>query len=296
MSAKISIIDGQVFVILDGTTLPAAEAILALRNHRDDARSELSETEAKLADAEKSYADDLAADGDPTKGVIGRCKGDVTKAKKSVVAIESDLARIHAEIVDHEAGKMFSTAIAGIKSDTGIESDLNESVAQNVAEVGLRLAVAQIEHGEALQAAESVRNRVADIERKMQEITQRRIDGNQTDSDAQQITALDYDKAALQDILSQAVRNASSLDPAEIRDQHQRALSVWNNHVRDSAMKALADAARDREADLVAALSNLAGAAHEAGIQNITEIWRPSEELQTFVGRTLVSAMLPRAA
>jgi|GEM_PF-6140751 len=295
MKPKLSIIDSKPFVQLDGNTLPTAEAIFELRNHRDDARSELSETEAKLADAEKSYAVELAAGGDPTKAVIGRAKGDITKARKLVAAIESDLARIHAEIVDHEAGKMFSTAIAGIKSDTGIEPDLNESVAQNVAEAGLRLAVANIEHGEALQAAESVRNRVADIERKMQEITKRRIDGNQTDSDAQQITALDYDKVALQDILSQAVRNASALDPSELRDQRRQALGGWNNHVRDSAMKALASVVRDREADLVASLSKLAGAAHEAGIQNITEVWRPSEQLQTFVGRTLISAM-PRAA
>ena len=292
---KTEIIDNQVFVTVDGETMPAVDSIMALTARRDDLRRELGERERRGAELESNYAKQLAAGESPSRAKIGRVLGDVTKAKKVVVGIEADLSKVHSTLVDRDAQTMIDEALAEIKRDTGRTAGMSEGQARILAEVGVRLAVAAATHAEALAEVKNIDDRTADIEKQISAITSTRLDGNAEAGSAAELTALAHDIRALQSIHGEAVSRAASLDPAALREQYQRLIADWRTHINGAKLKMLADTVLDREKELIDALSKLAGAAYEAGIQNITEVWRPSEQLQTFVGRTLISAM-PRAA
>jgi len=294
---KTEIIDNQVFVTVDGETMPAVDSIMALTARRDDLRRELGERERRGAELESDYAKQLAAGESPSRAKIGRVLGDVTKAKKVVVGIEADLSKVHSTLVDRDAQTMIDEALAEIKRDTGRTAGMSEGQARILAEVGVRLAVAAATHAEALAEVKNIDDRTADIEKQISAITSTRLDGNAEAGSAPELTALAHmDIRALQSIHGEAVSRAASLDPAALREQYQRLIADWRTHINGAKLKMLADTVLDREKELIDALSKLAGAAYEAGIQNITEVWRPSEQLQTFVGRTLISAMLPRTA
>jgi predicted nucleic acid-binding Zn-ribbon protein len=257
MSAKVSIIDRKLFVQIDGETLGPPEAILALRSLQAEAADELREAETAMVDAERSHGVALADGEEPDRDIVTAAKADIDLARKAVKTIEADLGRVHAEIVTHEATLMIDTAVADIERDTGIRPDLNESLARNVAELGIRLAVAEAEYREAIGEVENVRDRVNGIDQRIGEITRKRLEGEATAGNASELAALDYDIRTLRKSMGSAKQKAASLDPHELRSQHQRTVADWNSYIRDAMLKALAAVVQSREKELVDALTKL---------------------------------------
>jgi hypothetical protein len=114
----------------------------------------------------------------------------------------------------------------------------------------------------------------------MGEITRKRLEGNATDADVSELNTLDYDKKALQEALAGASQTAALLDPSGLRDQHSNVVADWGKHVSEAQLKALASVVQSREKELVDALTKLIDYASVSGIQNMTDVWRPSEQLQ----------------
>lgn len=296
MSAKVVVLDEQSFIQIDGETLAPPEAILALRSLQAEAADGLRKAETELAEAEREHGIVLADGDEPDRDIVTAAGAGIALAQKAVKSIEADLGRVHAEIVAHESTRMIGTAVADIERDTAARTDLNESLARNVVELGLRLAVAEAEHRKALAEVDGVRGRVDGIEQRIAEITRKRLEGDATAGNAAELAALDYDIRTLREIMDSASQKAASLDPSELRSQHQRAAADWNSHIRDAMLKALASVVTGREAELVDALTKLADNASVSGIHAITDLWRPSDPLQVFVTRTLLAAMPKRAA
>jgi hypothetical protein len=295
MSTKVSIIDGKPFVQIDGETLSPPEAILMLREKQADTYEELHQAETALADAERNHGAALADGKEPDRDIVTAAKASIDQAQGGVKTIEADLSRIHSKIIDHEAALIFDTAIADIERDTRVRPDLNENLARNTAELGLRFAVADAEYKAALADVDAVQARVEGIGQQISKITQQRLEGDATAGNAAELAALGFDVRALQKIMGEAKQKAASIDPHELRSQHQRAVVDWGKHIQDARLKALAAVVQSREKELVDALTKLVDNASVSGIQTITDLWRPSDPLHVFVTRTLLSA-LPRGA
>lgn len=291
MNAKISIIDNQALIQLDDKTMSPTDAVLELQALRGEAAEGLARAEAELAEAERENGAALADGEEPDRDLLAAARGNLAHAQKHIKTIESDLSSVQEAIIAHETNRMIDTAIADIERDTETRPDLNEGIARNVAELGLRLAVAQTEHREALGEVDDVRGRVNGISQRISAITRKRLEGGATAGNVTVLLALDYDIRTLREIMDQAKQKAASLDPSDLRAQHQRALGDWNCYIREAMLKALAVVVQSREKELIEALTRLADNAGGAGVQTITDLWRPSDPLHVFVTRTLLSAM-----
>jgi hypothetical protein len=132
MNVKISIIDNQAFIQLDGETLTMSEAVLALRSLQTDAAEDLNRAETALVDAERKHGVALADDEEPDRDVLTAVRVDVERARKSVTVIEADLSGVQSEVIAHEPEKMIDAAAQEIEQNTGIRPGLTEAIARRV--------------------------------------------------------------------------------------------------------------------------------------------------------------------